>query len=312
MNSSLDIEKLPEWKVVSRVRHFHSSHDIFEKNFEELLKALALYNSTPQVALELSSIGKRHQLHDLLGEINRRNHNFVASAKSLIDHSTTLYRQIFEPDNRFPDYSLKVKEEFAENPLTQFIIRFRQYCQHYKMPSISATTNFNRDKGISHNILIKCDGLLDFDGWNKAAKKYIKEQGESINLEAVVTDYHNHVNNFYKWYYARVEEILEPEQRVIEEYQIKARKEMTPMFINMIESSFKIAEQGIGSPLDSLHGFMADEELNELESLNSDINLWIDKAIEFIKSKFELPDSLEIKLRNYANEISKQQNNSNK
>jgi hypothetical protein len=243
------------------------------------------------------NVSRRHHLNQYFSEILRRNHNFVAAAKSLVDHSRVLYKKLYENSDRFLDYQTEVEKRFVKDPLTQFVIVFRHFCQHYRSPDVSAKMSYTTGEPLSKKILLRKNDLMEFDGWNTSAKEFIKNADNEIDLQILVSDYHSHVTDFYKWFYSRLEKIHEPEQKAIEEKQKELRTRMLPQMLMMMRSSIELYKQnGIGNVLDVLTGFLSPEDLAALEIIEGTPAKWMETAISRIESRFSLPEDIKDEL----------------
>src|SRR5438552_4197577 len=88
------IEATEGWKVQQRIRLHSVSYHIFMGNYEELKRALEAYHN-PAFALPLWSVSNRPRLDQFQTSVVRMLQNYVASAKSLVDHTRKFVREYY-------------------------------------------------------------------------------------------------------------------------------------------------------------------------------------------------------------------------
>ncbi|HEX8824478.1 MAG TPA: hypothetical protein VF794_31440, partial [Archangium sp.] len=197
-------DPLQEREAALRANQFRFSIDLFRRNYEELIIFID-YFCAPSVAFSFSRVEQKWLWQEGMKEIVFLLHNFVAAAQSLIDHTRVLYKQLYEPQGKIPEYPEEVQNRFAKNPLSQFVIKLRQMAQHYRLPSIENHTQISNTRGgeggsVIIEIRLKAEDLRQFDGWNAPAKQFMEEAGPRINVHNVVQRYFEHVVEFYEWF----------------------------------------------------------------------------------------------------------------
>src|SRR5436309_1126101 len=80
------IETTEGWKVRQRILIHSISYHVFTGNYEELRRVLEAYHN-PDFALPLWAVSNRPKLDLFQKEIVRLLHNYVASAKTLVEHT---------------------------------------------------------------------------------------------------------------------------------------------------------------------------------------------------------------------------------
>src|SRR5258705_5847717 len=115
-----ELENMPGYHAILENHRLTNSIHIFDKNYEELVELLN-FMEHDQHAEELLSLHGHKHLHSIDIELLRRLHNFVAGAKSLIDHTRRIYNKYYLKSTSFPEYDKIIQEYFANDPLSQFI-----------------------------------------------------------------------------------------------------------------------------------------------------------------------------------------------
>lgn len=202
-----ELVAMPEYELMLRIKTFQDSLKIFTGNYNELRKLLLFHADMPK-ALPLWDVVNRDKLHAFQREVTRLLHNFVASAMSLIDHSRVLYRELYEPKGRFPEYKEELERRFTKNPLASFVVCLRQYFQHYKAPIVFSEMRWSRESPtFDSKLKLNKVELEGFSSWKSPAKKFLAKQEDSIDLLNLVEEYYALVMDFYKWFGGRQEEI---------------------------------------------------------------------------------------------------------
>lgn len=179
------------------MRGIESSLYVFEHNYLQLKKLLDVYMDKEKALTLWSNPGIQDSFHL---EVMRLLHNYVASVKSLVDHTRMLYRQQYGEKNSFPEYVDEVNKRFAQNPLAQFIEDLREYCLHYKHLPIASSFNYVQEPPKEDFcIILDREALKKYSRWSSFSKAYLKMQKKDINLTNLITQYYNLVIEFHKW-----------------------------------------------------------------------------------------------------------------
>lgn len=286
-----ELRDSPEQKTVQKIRHFSISLEIFVSNFKELKHHLEIHNN-PQVSLKLMSQDNRELLHQYQKEITRLLHNYIASSLSLIDHTRIHYRELYGNNNLFPEYQEKINEHFVNHPLSSFIKDFRQYIQHFSMPSISSRLKFERgapDFDIS--IRISVESLNKFSGWKSKSKEFIKSLDEDFDLLEIVVAHESHVKEFYEWFMSKQHKIHKSDYEKVNGIRNKIRNTEFGAFI----SQFIVEPKSIEEFESELFKFYR----------NDDLKLWIrsENKAERVKQILHMLKSEEIQNTEFEKKI---------
>ena len=132
-------------------------------------------------------------------EITRLLHNFVASVKSLVDHTRRLYEKLYKPTNLMSTYPDEIKVRFAENELAQFVEGLRNYCMHYQLPAIGTKFGFDVEKGLDSAVSLSRDELLKWNRWEKG-KSYLQGCPSDVPFSDIMAEYFEKVIEFFDWF----------------------------------------------------------------------------------------------------------------
>jgi len=202
-----ELDNMPEFKLIQRIRTLSNSLEIFKGNHAELRKLLTIHSDMPK-ALSLFDVKNTHLLYALQRQVLRLLHNFVAAATSLIDHTRILYNDLYKGKEDFPEYATEVKEHFAKKPLASFVVGLRNYCQHYEPPPVLSQMLYKQKPPVFEcRLKLKKFDLERFSSWKSPAKKFLAAQQDDIDLLEVVDKYYLLVMDFYSWFGKRQDEI---------------------------------------------------------------------------------------------------------
>lgn len=282
---------------INLLGHFDYSLRLFEENYKELLSIID-FMCDERVGLELFSVVNRWKLSEVQTHLGFKLHNYVCSAKSLIDHSRVLYRRVYtEKAPKFDDYEAEVKARFEENSLSKFVEFLRTYCQHEKLPSIGTNMSFDSqsDDGFVFTVTIDSTELLRSSSIKSLPKQFIREQGESIELKSTIKIYHSQVVDFYQWVRDRQQEIHNEDivlvNHMFQKESVKA--------INDFISSYSIHESA-GTVKEQLCTVLTTDTYRDLEQYKDDESKWLECAIAIIENYVILPETIKNSLRNKA------------
>lgn len=284
-----EFESMPEMATIRRIRSFGYTLEILHGNYQDLKKCLE-YHADYKQNSHLWNVENRHLLEAFQKVVVRLLHNFVAASMTCIDHSRVLYRHVYEEDLRFPDYQDEVKKRFAENPLVQFVVCLRQYCQHYKTPTIQSELNTKDLPKINSRLQLIVKDLCKFDGWNTKAKEFIKSQKEKIDLLYLIDSYYRLLMDFYRWFNGRQNEIHKKELEAVNAKQDKLRELRV---LDVLERELKDRK---AFERDFIL-ILSLEERNELETCCSNMEDRSRKVLELIGLRTNLNAELKSKIQ---------------
>ncbi len=248
-----ELENSQEYKRISNIRQFSLSLTVFSGNALELRKLLD-YGRDPSHFADLWNVKNRPELDNFQIQVVRYLHNFVAAAKSLVDHSRRFYQDNYQSTGQFADYKTELKVKFAENPLAQFVNCLRQFCQHYEAPPIGCQFHYDVTSGASNRIFLEKGMLQQFSGWNLPAKEYLRTAPEQIDLYDIVINYERLVSEFYSWVQNRLKEIHASDLAIVERKRKEGLRIMGPSLLHLLSVSVQMHNNGIGQPEDIFLG----------------------------------------------------------
>ncbi len=206
MDLSDELWQMPEHKLYRDLQGIDISIGTFRSNYV-ILNAFLTFLASDERANHLFITRNRDKFLEAGRHVVFCLHNYVASALSLVDHSRNVYEgrlnKLIQP---FLGYKERKDKEFADDPLARFVIGLRQYCQHYKAPSIDVLTTYSGERFV-RKIRLPLSSLLTLDDWHKKAKAYLRTVEDGVDIQQVATTYHDRVMAFHQWVQERHEEI---------------------------------------------------------------------------------------------------------
>lgn len=151
-------------KCINRINYHNDCISILSRNFAELSKALLHFENLKN-ALELMDQNNRKATERYLNEISRLLHNFLASAKTLIDHTRIFIDKNYKETKIFQLYTEKVKIAFKNDGLSKFIQDLRNFILHRGLPY----TGLSLTPDLETTVFLDRDLMLDWDKWTGLA-----------------------------------------------------------------------------------------------------------------------------------------------
>lgn len=182
------------------IRHI----DQFENNFERMITE------------DMRADGSPHQ-----NEFLRILHNYLASVNAMYEHSQRVRKKFCEEFNhwKFDDAYYESLEVHDIKEINTFLIDFRNYTQHYKLPLptrrlfFDVTNRMTGEFDMKPQITFEIETLTQGSfGWRSDSKKLMDgfEDGHIV-LKEVIEDFHEELQSFYNDLYESASEIYEDE-----------------------------------------------------------------------------------------------------
>jgi len=285
-----ELQSMPEYELVTSLTGFNISIFTFDKNFIELKSMIEFLTTDPR-ADHLFWLRNRDQLSQVLYNIIRLLHNYVASALSLIDHTMRLHHKLSSQPPRFPEYGARVASEFTSDPLTQFVRGLREYCQHYRSPNLSVKVSWKPgDERETRTIWLLKDDLVSFDGWSAPAKAFLATVADNVNVLETATTFREKVIDFNRWFQERQQQIHAPE---IENYRVKENELLTLTLEDKIELALANKDRDIPRERDEIFlSIFSSSEFAELETFALDSPERAERATELLQRYYPVPEHI--------------------
>jgi hypothetical protein len=192
------IHASPGMQVFGRKKQRSFFLNIFVMNKIELQNDLTI-TSDPTVGLQLMSEEYREAGRQVHREVNRRFHNFLAAAKTLIDHTRVFMSDHYDKTDLHARYLERVERDFAEDELCRFMQDLRNYTLHYELPISTMNFQYSRDGGIKTGVYIINKELQKWKNWSRLGAAYLQKQQKEISPLSTVNDYSEKIEPFHSW-----------------------------------------------------------------------------------------------------------------
>lgn len=182
------------------------SHYILNQNFRDTLQIPEALDRK----VELLSRDRRHEARALHLEFVRRLHNFLAAAKTLLDH-TRAFRKRWT-DEAFNSAFQTRLDELQSNPVIKFIQELRNPTQHSRLPPVARVTTFEADSSNPNTVrpvvrlMVKVRELENLCEWSSLALAYIRANvdHENVDVTLALRRYQELLESFYAWFFQQL------------------------------------------------------------------------------------------------------------
>ena len=152
---------------------------------------------------------------DYVYELVRLLHNFLTSVTTYRDALFVVMRHRWPDDGKASafevgEYAERLRTVF-ENGQADFMTKLRNYCTHYNIPvpGLSTTMTWDQHTGIqqANSLRLDRDALLRWNGWNAAAKAFLKAQEQEFEFAPILARYISSTQQFFVWFWRRISEL---------------------------------------------------------------------------------------------------------
>lgn len=187
--------------VIEKIRSLRMTYNIFQLNDRELAETLNSFRQ-PE-SLLLWGVDNYQEFHNFQLNVLRQFHNYLASAKTLVDHTRKLVDDIYINTEFGDEYEVKKREQFADKPLINFVQQLRNYTLHRTLPITVASLSPKWESSISLDIIV----LREWDKWSSKERAYLERIGDKVALGKIIDGYTYVIEDFYEWFYKRQKEL---------------------------------------------------------------------------------------------------------
>lgn len=179
------------------------SLNIFQMNALELMEATRKVRD-PDQGVALMSQDHREARQQAHRELSRHIHNFVASSKTLVDHTRVFMEENYAGTQTHKYYQDQITSTFSTDPVSKFVHDLRNYMLHKGLPNSHMFMFLEQDPAkpeqgaeITTGIRLDTESLLEWSGWTAPAKQYLEQAGEYIYIDQFVDEYLTRINQFH-------------------------------------------------------------------------------------------------------------------
>ncbi len=171
-----------------------------------------------------------------------------------------------------------------------FIHNLREMSQHYRLPIIGATWELINNE---LKLFLNKGQLLTYKGWKVPAKEFLKSQTNQVDLTGSLEEYHERIHEFHNWVRKNYHLHHISELRIIEEYHENINKAKVDMIVWELEEALKSEMKArLHNIRFALSGTLPNKEMISLANYETNLKVWIRKALGLIQRKIDLPGDL--------------------
>jgi hypothetical protein len=189
---------------INRTHQRSFSLNVFLMNTQELIEITQQVHD-PDEGLRLMSQDNRDAGQQTHREISRRIHNFAVSALTLVEHTRIFMRARYASAPVLAVYEAKIKEDFADDPVSQFVQKLRNYMVHRGLPNTEMYLHMEQDPAsgrgasLQTGVRIRTESLLEWKEWGDPAREYIAQSGRYLDIRKFASEYAERVSHFHNW-----------------------------------------------------------------------------------------------------------------
>jgi hypothetical protein len=197
------LEQSREMEIQRNLQALQFSFQVFEGNFAEVVKLLEPLEDPRECLLMYAAPDKRENLDNLILDTKRLLHNFLASAKSLVDHTRVIVNRLYPEDHEFRiEYQKKLNQD-------------------YTLPVLALKISFSSDSNEFNSTLqINVAILKKWDKWG-GSRAYLEPLEHGLPVIALASEYYILIQDFYAWLSDRQSDIHQVDFDNLEKMQEK-------------------------------------------------------------------------------------------
>lgn len=176
---------------------------VFEANYHQLKEYLSGQKAPQALFGDLSTAAN---------EVTRLLHNFLASATSLGDLTSTVVNGAFGSTPIRQLFHQRDARILKDDPLASFMRGLRNYMVHYRLPFPALDLGKRPEAATSRFALpelgfgLHRDELLRWPDWHKNAASYLHQSQTIIPIESVCDEYYDRTSAFHSWLHLAIRE----------------------------------------------------------------------------------------------------------
>ncbi|EIO3984816.1 hypothetical protein LQK30_004261 [Vibrio vulnificus] len=183
----------------NRIKSHGFTLNIFTGNASELQDGLAIIEN-PEIGVKLMSQEHKQEGLQAHREINRLFHNYLAAAKTLIDHTRVFIEEHYSGSVIESRYKEKILNEFADDRLARFVQDLRNFMLHNGLPHSEMTISYVKGApSIESSINLDTDKLREWSRWTKPSKEFLGQQSQKLKLSDLIEPYSEKVVGLHNW-----------------------------------------------------------------------------------------------------------------
>lgn len=132
---------------------------------------------------------------DYRNHLTRYFHNYLAGAKTLIDHTRVMMRSSHISEEHREAYQKQIELIFSDD-LSKFVGDFRNYTLHRGLPPISHCYTVADEKW---EVALELSALKNWKKWTERSRNFLDAHPDKIRLSWLVASYTKNVQAMHEW-----------------------------------------------------------------------------------------------------------------
>lgn len=220
-----ELQACPGFMILAEIRSISITRAMNERNYSDLQSALSTYATLAENDGSVFPIDSPHDESEIIN-VMRLVHNYLASSKTLIDHTRRIVRDLCAEIPFLDEYNARVHECFVGNPLSHFVQDLRNLSLHRSIPLRGPTVAMEFDGTISGYYKLDRESLSEWNGWSRPAQQYLAEVNGHLLVNDLVYAYHNLICGFHRWLEVRLREVFAAEIQEEEDLRQEIRNHL--------------------------------------------------------------------------------------
>jgi hypothetical protein len=171
---------------------------VYEANWRDLRSHVDKLQD-PRFSLSLHSIDHPARMDDYVLEFSRLLHNFLSAAQTLVEHTGRAVENLYSDDPFENEFEQKREQILADSGIRHFVTRLRNMVLHRHFPTLTVTRGFD---SATSDIALPVEKLRKSYKWDELSLKFMGN-ADTIEIVALLDDYHSAVQELYDWLGAR-------------------------------------------------------------------------------------------------------------
>jgi len=231
------------YRSYNRMSLLEKSYFVFDVNYLNLKHNLNEFEQ-PMVFLKLWEEKNRDRLDLFLNDVFRYYHNYLAGARTLLDHLHELQGDAFRGVDFSGEYRARWDQQFRSSSLPQFVDDLSRHMSYKGLPFALAELSFGRvGSSVEVDSAIKLDTskLGEWDGWSEKGREHLDTLDDKVRLDEIVRKHAAAINDFYHWFVTRQSELHQEAAEELEE--LKGKRQGLQQEIRDLEDTLEAVER---------------------------------------------------------------------
>jgi hypothetical protein len=217
-------------QYLQALQAYSTSKNILSGNAFQLRKVIEVVEDPTQAA-DLWAVRNRKRLKDLQSETIRHFHNFLASVKTLVDHTRVMMGEPHIAQAHREEYREKAMQVFGADPLSRFIQDFRNYTLHRGIPITGFEFSWSQGEDVASKVYLDLSQMENWEGWKPLSRDFISNHKPKLAMVTLLDQYELKAKKFHEWfctqfqkhYEREIDEVLDLQRQWNEGLEEKSR-----------------------------------------------------------------------------------------